>query len=87
LDSTYAPNKRLVKVPFSDLAIKLLQFASIATVNVASELISIRITHGAEMSRNLRASKASKQAGVIVIFWGKKFRTKSVNGALRSLKW
>jgi hypothetical protein len=37
--------------------------ASEATVNVASELTSERIRHGAELSRNLRVSKASKQAG------------------------
>jgi hypothetical protein len=43
----------------------------IATVNVASELTSEKIKHGAEMSRNLRVSKASKHAGVnSVTFFG-----------------
>jgi hypothetical protein len=44
--------------------------AFIATVNVASELASGRIRHGAEMSRNLRVSKAFKKAGVSVTFCG-----------------
>jgi hypothetical protein len=44
--------------------------ASVATVNIASEPISGRIMHGAEMSRNLRVSKAFKQAGVNVTFCG-----------------
>jgi hypothetical protein len=44
--------------------------ASVATVNVASELTSGRIKHGAEMIRNLRVSKASKQACVNVTFCG-----------------
>jgi hypothetical protein len=60
--------------------------AYVATVNVASELTSGRIKHGAEMSRNLRVSKASKQAGGSVTFCGWDFRGKSVNGAVRSLK-
>jgi hypothetical protein len=44
--------------------------AYVATVNIASELTSGRIMHGAEMSPNLRVSKASKQEGVIVTFCG-----------------
>jgi hypothetical protein len=60
--------------------------AYIATVNIASEMASGRIRHGAGMSRNLRVSKASKQAGVIVIFYGWNFRSKSFSGAVRSLK-
>jgi hypothetical protein len=59
---------------------------SVATVNVASEPTSGRIMHGAEMSRNLRVSKNSKQASVSVTFFGWDFRSKSVNGAVRSLK-
>jgi hypothetical protein len=38
------------------------------------------------MSRNLRVSKASKQSGVSITFFGRDFRSKSVNGAVRSLK-
>jgi hypothetical protein len=60
--------------------------AFVATVNVASELTSGRIRHGAEMSRNLRVSKASKQACVCVTFCGSDFRSKSANGTVRSLK-
>jgi hypothetical protein len=60
--------------------------AYVATVNVASEPTSGKIRHGAEMSRNLRVSKASKQADVSVTFCGWDFRSKSVNGAVRSLK-
>jgi hypothetical protein len=60
--------------------------ASVATVKVASEPTSGRIRHGTEMSRNLRVSKASKQAGVNITFCGWDFRCKSVNGAVRSLK-
>jgi hypothetical protein len=41
---------------------------SVATVNIASELTFGRIKLGAAMSRNLRVSKASKQADVIVTF-------------------
>jgi hypothetical protein len=55
-------------------------------VNVASELTSGRIKYGTEMSRNLRVSKASKDAGVHVTFCGCNFRSKSVDGAVRSLK-
>jgi hypothetical protein len=58
----------------------------VATVNIASELTSGRIMNAAEMSRNLRVSKASKQASVNVTFCGWDFRSKSVNGAVRSLK-
>jgi hypothetical protein len=36
--------------------------AYVATVNIASELTSGRIKHGAKMSRNLRVSKASDSA-------------------------
>jgi hypothetical protein len=65
----------------------LIDEASIATVNIASELTSgIRIMHAAEMSRNLRVSKASKQAHVNVTFYGWDFRRKSVNGGVRSLR-
>jgi GTP cyclohydrolase FolE2 len=59
--------------------------ASVATVNVAYELTSGRIRHGAEMSRNLRVLKASKQEGVSVTLCGWDFRSQSVNGAVRSL--
>jgi hypothetical protein len=59
--------------------------AFVVTVNVASELTSGRIRHGAEMGRSLRVSKASKQAGISVTFCGWDFRIKSVNGAVRSL--
>jgi hypothetical protein len=59
--------------------------AYVATVNVASELSSGRIRHGAEMSRK-RVSKAFKQAGVSVTLCGWDFRSKSVNGAVRSMK-
>jgi hypothetical protein len=38
--------------------------AYVATVNVASELTSGRIKHGAGMSWKLRVSKASKKASV-----------------------
>jgi hypothetical protein len=44
--------------------------ASIATVNVASEVTSGRIVHGAEMSQNWRVSKASKHVGVSVTLCG-----------------
>jgi hypothetical protein len=60
--------------------------AFVATVNIASELTPGRIRHGADMSRNLRVSKASKQACVNVIFCGGDFRNKSVNGAIMSMK-
>jgi hypothetical protein len=60
--------------------------ASVATVNVTFELTSGRIKHGAEISRNLRVSKAFKQARASVTFYGWDFRSKSVNGAVRSLK-
>jgi hypothetical protein len=56
--------------------------ASVATVNAASELSSGRIRHGAEMSRNLRISKASKHIGVNVTFCGKDFRTSAVSPSL-----
>jgi hypothetical protein len=59
---------------------------SAATVEVASEMTTGRIRHTAEMSRYLRVSKASKQAGVNVTFSGWDFRNKSVNGVVRSLK-
>jgi hypothetical protein len=42
--------------------------AYVATVNVASELTTRRIGHGAEMSRNLRFTNASKQTSGIVTF-------------------
>jgi hypothetical protein len=61
--------------------------ASVATVNIASKLTSGRISNGAEMSRNLSVSKASKQAGVSVTFCGWDFRSKSSNGAVRTQKW
>jgi uncharacterized membrane protein YecN with MAPEG domain len=61
--------------------------ASVATVNVvASELTSGRIMHGAEMSRTLRVLEASKQAGFSVTLCGWDFRSKSVYGAVSSLK-
>jgi hypothetical protein len=60
--------------------------AFVATVNVASELASGRIMYGAKLSRNLRVSKDSKHASVNVTFCGWDFRSKSVNGAVRSLK-
>jgi hypothetical protein len=60
------------------------EFAS--TVNILSERTSGRIKHDPGMSRNLRASKASKQAGVSVTFSGWDIYSKSVNGALRLLK-
>jgi hypothetical protein len=59
--------------------------ASVATVNVASELTSVRIKHGVEMSRNLRVSNASKHTSVSAIFCGKDFRSKTISGAVRSL--
>jgi hypothetical protein len=55
--------------------------AYVATVTIASG-----IWYCAEMSRILRVSKASKKAGVSVTFYGWDFRSKSVNGAVRSLK-
>jgi hypothetical protein len=60
--------------------------ASVATVNIASELTSERIMHGAKMSRNLRVSKASIQVSVNISFRGWEFRCKSVNAAERLLK-
>jgi hypothetical protein len=56
------------------------------SMNIASELSSGRIKHGAEMSCNLRISEASKHVGVRVILCGCDFRNKSVNGVVRSLK-
>jgi hypothetical protein len=44
--------------------------ASLAAVNIASELTSRKIKHGAEMSRNLRVSRGSKPAGVAVTSFG-----------------
>jgi hypothetical protein len=44
------------------------------------------ITYGANMSRNLRVSKASKYVGVNATLCGWDFHSKSVNGALRSLR-
>jgi hypothetical protein len=41
----------------------------VATVNVASGQPHGRIWHGAEMSRNLRVSKAYKQVGVSVFLY------------------
>jgi ABC-type long-subunit fatty acid transport system fused permease/ATPase subunit len=41
--------------------------------------------HGAEMTRNLRVSKASKHAVVGVTLCGWDFRNKSVNGAVRRM--
>jgi hypothetical protein len=60
--------------------------ASATTVNVASELTFGRIIRGAEMTRNLRVSKASKHTSVSVTFRGKDFRMKSVTYAVRLLK-
>jgi hypothetical protein len=60
--------------------------ASVATVNIASEMTSRRIRHRAETSGNLRISKGSKQEGVGVTFCGWDFRSKSVNGAVKPLK-
>jgi hypothetical protein len=60
--------------------------ACVATVNIASELTFGRIMHGAKMSRYLRVSKASKQASANITLCGWDFRSKSVNGAVRSLK-
>jgi hypothetical protein len=60
--------------------------ASEPTVNIAFELTSRRIKHGAEMSRNLRVSKAFKHASGSVTVCGWDFRSKSVSGAARSLK-
>jgi hypothetical protein len=60
--------------------------AFVATLNVASEPTSGRMRHGVGMSRNLRVSKASEHACVIVTFRGWDSRGKSVNGAVRSLK-
>jgi hypothetical protein len=57
--------------------------AHVATLNVASELTYGRITHGAEISRNLRVSRASKYVGVNVTLCGWDFRSKTVNGAVR----
>jgi hypothetical protein len=60
--------------------------ASVAKVNVESELNPGRIRDGAEMSRNLRVSKASKQASITVTFCGKDFRIKSFNYTVRSIE-
>jgi hypothetical protein len=56
------------------------------TVNITSDLTSGRIMHGAEMSCNVRVSKASKHAMVGVTFYGWDFRSKSAKGAVRSQK-
>jgi hypothetical protein len=48
--------------------------AFVVTLNIASELSSGRIKHGAEMSRNLGVSKASKHACVGVALYGWDFR-------------
>jgi hypothetical protein len=60
--------------------------AFLGKVNIAFELISGRIMHGAEMSHNLGVSEASKLASVSVTFCGWDFRIKYVNRAVRSLK-
>jgi hypothetical protein len=60
--------------------------ASVATESAASEMTSGSIRYGAEMSNNLRVSKAFTQASVNVTFCVWDFRCKSVNGAVRSLK-
>jgi flagellar basal body P-ring protein FlgI len=53
-------------------------------VNMASEPTSGRIKHGAEISRNLRVSKASKQASVSVTLRGCDFHSDSVNKAVKN---
>jgi hypothetical protein len=50
--------------------------AYVAAENIASKLISGKIKHCAEMSRNLGASKASKHAGINVTFCGLDFPQK-----------
>jgi hypothetical protein len=60
--------------------------ATVAMVNTASELTSGRVKYGADMTCNLRVSKASEHACVCLTFSGWDFRSKPVNGAVRSLK-
>jgi hypothetical protein len=58
----------------------------VATMSIASELTSGRIRHGVVMSGNLRVSKAFIQASDNVTVSSRDFRSKSVNGAEKSLK-
>jgi hypothetical protein len=60
--------------------------AFVATVSIASELTSKRIRHGVAMSGNLRVSKGFKQASDNITVFSRDFRSKSVNGAEKSLK-
>jgi hypothetical protein len=76
----------MVEVLLRGLATRLLQHGPIVEAFVATTLTFGRIKHCEERSRNLTISKISKEASVSVTFYGWDFRSKSVNGAVRSLK-